>query len=96
MLARRQVYELHAELAAAFGRRPTWTLFQLLRTANGSPPFAGRQVEPADLFELYGAAAAALDAEAAWTLLEILREAHHSELPDGTPWPAAIQPDPEA
>ncbi len=96
MLARRLVYDLHASLAYAMGARPTWTLFQLLRTANANQPFPGRQVEPEDVFVLHAALAHLLDADSAWTLIEILREAHDSQLPDGTPWPSAIHPDPEA
>jgi hypothetical protein len=96
MLARRLVYELHCELTRLLGTHASWTLLQLLRTANGNEPFAGRQVEPEDVFDLHAGLCRALDSDAAWTLVEILREAHHDQLPDGSPWPAAIQPDPEA
>jgi hypothetical protein len=95
MQPRRQVYELHAELSRVLGPTHAWALLQLLRTAAGNEPFPGPSVGPAELFGLHAALAHHLSPGSAWYVVELLREHHDSRLPDGTPWPDAIRPDPE-
>jgi len=96
MLARRRIYDLHADLLRVLGSHHAWTLLQLLRSGSGEPPFTGRQIEPQDVLELHAALADRLSPDSAWTLVELLREAHDGTLPDATDWPSSLEPDPEA
>jgi hypothetical protein len=96
MLARRRIYELHAELCRVLGHHHSWTLLQLLRSGTGAEPFAGRAVDPQAVLDLHAALADRLGPDSAWTLVELLREANDSTLPQATDWPSSLTPDPEA